>query len=101
MAYVFLDDGAPDARDYDSNYFYFNGSDSITLSQIFTAISGNNPNNPEVRSKVKRICLENLKKNQKEKTNKRTGTTWKEMISRSYKSLIKVLEQKILPQIKN
>lgn len=56
MAYLFLNDGGPDASDYSSNYFKFDESDPQVLDRLFHALYGKNQADPEVRSLVESIC---------------------------------------------
>ena len=34
MAYIFIDDGYPDAREYDNNYFYYDADDLDEMERI-------------------------------------------------------------------
>ena len=94
MAYIFLDDGGPEANEYESNYFYFDGSDSRAFSQIHAALRGKDPRDPNVRSEIKSICHASLEKRQKLKIDKRTRVTWKEsMLWRRFGFLIQISEK--------
>jgi hypothetical protein len=55
MAYLFLDDGGPEASDYSNNYFRFNESDTQVLNRLIQALNGKNPADPEIRLLVEFI----------------------------------------------
>ncbi|MBN1654391.1 MAG: hypothetical protein JXA30_11535 [Deltaproteobacteria bacterium] len=38
MAYIFLDDGYPDAREYDNNYLYFDENDLYGMERTMDAL---------------------------------------------------------------
>lgn len=56
MAYVFLNDGGPEAEDYDSNYFYFNDGNPSALAAIERMLTSSAPRDAAFRSEFDRIC---------------------------------------------
>lgn len=60
MAYVFLDDGGPEAEDYDSNYYYFDNTNPVALAAVERMLSSSAPRNAEFRSEFDRICQESF-----------------------------------------
>jgi hypothetical protein len=56
MAYLFLDDGGPEANEYASNYLYFDGSDSGTIERIADILSGGDVNDPVIRKRLIETC---------------------------------------------
>ncbi|MDD3815374.1 MAG: hypothetical protein PHZ02_12110 [Desulfocapsaceae bacterium] len=95
MAYLFLDDGGPEAQEYESNYFYFNGADSRTVSQIHSVLRGTDPSDPKVRTEITSICLASLQKKQKSKVNKKSRTTCKEWVVQRFEFCIQTSKRYI------
>lgn len=57
MAYLFLDDGGPDADEYANNYLYFDGNNSQTVEKIVDILSYGDTRDPEVRKRLEDVCL--------------------------------------------
>ena len=73
MAYVFLDDGSPEASDCDSNYFYFNESHPPAFSSIQSLLSRGDHQSAQVRTQLRSICQSSLNQRGPEKKEK-SGT---------------------------
>lgn len=56
MAYIFLDDGGPEADDYANNYLYFDGTNSQTVEKIIGVLSYGDTSDPAVRKRLIDIC---------------------------------------------
>jgi hypothetical protein len=61
MAYVFLNDGSPDATDYDNNFFYFDESNSISFKHLNELLSSHVQINEELRNSLRIICRASFK----------------------------------------
>jgi hypothetical protein len=61
MAYIFLNDGGPDANEYENNYVYFDGSNAQTVERIQNVLCCADTNDPEVRSQLIEICTSSVK----------------------------------------
>ncbi|MBN2011181.1 hypothetical protein JW960_17680 [candidate division KSB1 bacterium] len=62
MAYLYLNDGGPEADEYESNYLYFDGADAQTVERLQNILCCNDTNNPDVRSQLLQICDASLNK---------------------------------------
>ena len=58
MAYIFLDDGYPDACDYDNNYFHFNENNPDTLARIINLTRNCDINDSQIKTELRSICRE-------------------------------------------
>jgi len=56
MAYIFMDDGGPEANEYANNYLYFDGTNSRTIEKIVDILSYSDTRDPAVRKRLKNIC---------------------------------------------
>ena len=56
MAYLYLNDGGPEASEYSTNYFEFNESDPCVQIRLLHALHGKKDTDPGVRSRVESIC---------------------------------------------
>ena len=63
MAYVFLSDGGPEAEEYESNYFYFDESNSETLARLEAVLVSSDTLDPKVRAQIHSICRASLHSN--------------------------------------
>ena len=56
MAYIFLDDGGPEAEEYHSNYFHFNDGNPDTIAALERMLTSHAPKDAAFRSEFNRIC---------------------------------------------
>lgn len=56
MAYVFLNDGGPEAEEYDSNYYYFDESNPEAVAAVERMLMSKTPRNSAFKSEFNRIC---------------------------------------------
>ena len=56
MAYLYINDGAPESEDYNNNYFYFDESEPQALSRIREALGENSCGRIQLRYNLDRIC---------------------------------------------
>ena len=56
MAYIFLDDGAPEAYEYHNNYFQFNDKNPEAIAALERMLNSSTPRNAAFRSEFARIC---------------------------------------------
>jgi hypothetical protein len=57
MSYIFIDDGYPDARDYDSNYLYYDPDDLEQMEQILQLLERRSKKHSLRNTPSKRILL--------------------------------------------
>lgn len=89
MAYVFLNDGGPEAEEYDNNYFYFDESNSQTLTIIEELLTSHNPKDPTVRARLYDICQSSLN-HRSARTYKNVGISWINSFLRSINQLFNI-----------
>ena len=61
MAYLFFDDGGPDAEDYHNNYLFFNEKNCETLSCIIHIMCTKDTADPLVKTELQTLCQESFK----------------------------------------
>ncbi len=62
MAYIFIDDGYPDARDYDSNYLYYDPNDLDQMERILRLLEQRSNKHNLQNTPSKRILLNAIEK---------------------------------------
>jgi len=55
MAYLYFSDGAPDAEEYESNYLYFNESNTVIVSEIERLLV-RRKDDPAVMNQLEELC---------------------------------------------
>jgi hypothetical protein len=55
MAYLFFSDGSPDAEEYESNYLYFNESNTVIVSEIERLLV-RKKDDPSVMNQIEVLC---------------------------------------------
>ncbi len=68
MAYAFLDDGGPEAEEYDSNYYYFDASNTDAVAAIERMLTSRAKRNSAFRSEFERICRQSFDRPAKRET---------------------------------
>lgn len=56
MAYVFLNDGGPEAEEYESNYYHFNPANTAAMAAIEKMLASNVARDADFRAEMDRIC---------------------------------------------
>lgn len=56
MAYAYLDDGAPEAEEYESNYYYFDASNPEAVAAIEKMLTSTSPRNAAFRAEFSELC---------------------------------------------
>ena len=56
MAYIYLNDGEPESEDYETNYFYYDGSNPKIVTQVHEALENSNSDDPWLRNKLYELC---------------------------------------------
>ena len=56
MAYVYLSDGEPESEDYETNYFYYDGSNPKMVARINEVLERSNAADLLVRNKLYELC---------------------------------------------
>ena len=56
MACIYLSDGEPESEDYETNYFYYNGSDQKMVTQVNNVLEESDFDDPLVRNKLYKLC---------------------------------------------
>lgn len=62
MAYIYLDDGGPEANEYDSNYVYFNENNPKSWEIVWNFMKKKNRDRSELLDELKNDideCLQN------------------------------------------
>jgi len=62
MAYVYIDDGYPDARDYDSNYLYYDPNDVDQMEQVLRLLEQRSNKHNLQNTASKRVLLKAIEK---------------------------------------
>ena len=60
MAYAFLDDGGPEAEEYDSNYYYFDASNADAMAAIEGMLASRAKRDSAFRSEFERVCRQSF-----------------------------------------
>jgi hypothetical protein len=67
MAYLYFPDGAPDAEEYESNYLYFNESNTAVVSEIERLLI-RKKDDPSVINEIEELCRKSFEKKGKQST---------------------------------
>lgn len=68
MAYVYLNDGGPEAEEYESNYYYFDDSNPDAMAAIERMLTSDVPRDSAFRSEFEKICRASFDKPAKRKS---------------------------------
>jgi hypothetical protein len=67
MAYLYFSDGSPDAEEYESNYLYFNESNTAIVSEIERLLV-RKKDDPTVINQIEALCIRSLETNGNQST---------------------------------
>jgi hypothetical protein len=56
MAFIFLDDGGPEADEYANNYVYFDPTDPQKLEEVLRVLRNRDTSDPEVKKRLIEVC---------------------------------------------
>jgi hypothetical protein len=62
MAYLYFSDGSPDAEEYESNYLYFNESNTAIVSEIEQLLI-RKKDDPSVINQIEELCRKSFETN--------------------------------------
>jgi hypothetical protein len=60
MAYLYLNDGGPDANEYTSNYLLFDETNQEALADIQNVLQNNDANDLVIQARLRNICKSSL-----------------------------------------
>ncbi len=67
MAYVYLDDNGPESEDYDSNYYFFDESNTEIVARIESLLTSAAPRDEAFRERISELCQASLRKPERKK----------------------------------
>ncbi len=67
MAYLYFSDGSPDAEEYESNYLYFNESNTAIVSEIERLLV-RKKDDPKVVNQLEELCRKSFETQSKQST---------------------------------
>jgi hypothetical protein len=96
MAYLYFSDGAPDAEEYESNYLYFNESNTAIVSEIERLLVGRKED-PAVMNQLEDLCRKSFETNGNRSN---VIIALKTSVSTFFNKMINSINRKRLPGIR-